>query len=148
MTPAVASDGGAREDGTAGWGAARRGEADDTVGCEMNGKTKMLRKASGASTAKPDFPKDALAAVAPRPGTSWSEHPSASSIPCASGSASSIPASLLLCSGAVPPQLLVLLSLLFPVLLRAFYILHNSVKTFVIKISKKTELLLVFERGG
>lgn len=124
--------------------AGARREADDTVGCKINSKTKMLRKATAARTGKPDFPKDALAAVARRLGANWAEHPSASSIPFASSSAYPTPASFPLCSGAVPSQLLVLLSLLFLLLPQAFCILHNSVKTLVIKISKKTELLLVF----
>lgn len=58
MIPAVASNERAREDGTAGWGTLRGRGADNTAGCKINSKTKMLRSAIAARTGKPDFPED------------------------------------------------------------------------------------------
>lgn len=126
-----------RKDGAAGWGTARGRKADDTVGCKINSKTKVLRKAATARTRKPNFPQDALAAVALWLSTSWTENPSTSFIPFASSSVYFTPASFLLCCGAVAITVISFYVLFSPVLLLAFCILHNSMKMFAIKISKK-----------
>lgn len=75
MSPAIASSDCVEEDGTAGWGTVRGREADDTVGCKMNARTKMLRKSTSAQTGRPEFPKYALQTSAlaegSQPGTNW-----------------------------------------------------------------------------